>query len=487
MADAILHIKDSYYFEVPKFLVRSNYPDKFFPNFWVRLDDEFQEWEADRLYEKLQSLADKDEGFGALPAKEKLIADWKHWQHHDHANHGKPFDVYLEEHAALLNAEFKSWRASSLSHKNEDLDTFLSQANPKHESFGWFATRLAKKEWAARWTEAKEQAGGDAAVEAYKVDPNIKKWDAKKVEGYNNALHGKILIPQPFGVQKNLYEMESGLGISKFMIIEIVMVLGIAAVFIWLASRVRSSDRPKGKIWNLLEAVLLFIRDQIARPAIDSHDHAEGHGDHGHSDHGHGEHGHDTHGHGEKALAHHKAKVEHEGDKYVPYLWTVFLFVLAGNLMGMLPWVGSPTASFSVTLALAGATFLMGLISGSKKFGIIGYWKNLVPSMGLPICIAVLLVPMLFAIEVLGLFIKHGVLGIRLLANMVAGHLVLLAVMNMAFSLEGATSSAWPITAVIAVLGSTAFSCLELFVAFLQAYVFTFLSALFIGAAVHKH
>ena len=92
---------------------------------------------------------------------------------------------------------------------------------------------------------------------------------------------------------------------------------------------------------------------------------------------------------------------------------------------------------------------------------------------------------MLFAIEVLGLFIKHAVLGVRLLANMVAGHLVLLAIMGLAVA--AAAAPMWPLTATISVVGSALFSLLELFVAFLQAYVFTFLSALFIGAAVHHH
>jgi len=105
----------------------------------------------------------------------------------------------------------------------------------------------------------------------------------------------------------------------------------------------------------------------------------------------------------------------------------------------------------------------------------------------LPLPLGVILKPMIFLIEVLGFFIKHGVLAVRLLANMVAGHLVLLAIMMLAFSAEGARSDFWSITAVISVLASTAFSVLELFVAFLQAYLFTFLTALFIGAATSRH
>jgi F-type H+-transporting ATPase subunit a len=107
--------------------------------------------------------------------------------------------------------------------------------------------------------------------------------------------------------------------------------------------------------------------------------------------------------------------------------------------------------------------------------------------MDLPWILAIFLKPMILLIELLGLTIKHAVLSVRLLANMVAGHVVLLGIMTLAFSLEGAASNLWPFTAVISLAGSTLFSCLELLVAFLQAYIFTFLSALFIGAAIHHH
>jgi F-type H+-transporting ATPase subunit a len=127
------------------------------------------------------------------------------------------------------------------------------------------------------------------------------------------------------------------------------------------------------------------------------------------------------------------------------------------------------------------------MVYGVRRFGIFGYFANQIPAMDLPLIMAVFLKPLVFLIELLGLLIKHSILSIRLLANMVAGHIVLLSIMALAFSLEGASSSAWPLTAVISIVGSTLLSCLELFVAFLQAYVFTFLSAMFIGAAIHQH
>jgi F-type H+-transporting ATPase subunit a len=207
----------------------------------------------------------------------------------------------------------------------------------------------------------------------------------------------------------------------------------------------RGDIRPRGRLWNMFEAILIYFRDHVARPAIGGHD----------------------------------------ADRFVPLLWTLFLFVLTCNLLGMIPFLGAPTSAFGVTLALAAVTFLTGLYFGMRKFGALGYWKNQVPHMGLPWYMAIIIVPMIFLIEIMGLLIKHVVLGVRLLANMMAGHLVLLAVMGLAVAAAG--SSLWGVTAVIAIIGSTLFSCLELFVAFLQAYVFTFLSALFIGMAIHHH
>jgi F-type H+-transporting ATPase subunit a len=131
--------------------------------------------------------------------------------------------------------------------------------------------------------------------------------------------------------------------------------------------------------------------------------------------------------------------------------------------------------------------------AGMKKWGFFGFFKNLVPSIDMPsylFPLKVIIVGMLFVIEFAGLIIKHGVLAIRLLANMVAGHLVLVSIMFIAFELHNVqqmTGGTWYIAAPISILGVTVLSLLELFVAFLQAYVFTFLSALFIDSVLHHH
>jgi len=278
-------------------------------------------------------------------------------------------------------------------------------------------------------------------------------WSTAKVDAYNERLAGKILIPQPFGKLRNLYEPEAGVCISKFLIIEVAVALMLLAVFTWLGRKMRDGGPPRGRLWNLLEVFLIYLRDNVARSAIGQHD----------------------------------------GDRFVPLLWTIFMFVLGCNLCGLIPWVGTPTGSFGVTLALAAATFLTSCLSGMAKFGVVGFFANQVPAMTLPLVMAIFIKPLLLALELVGLCIKHAVLAIRLFANMVAGHLVLLGIMGLAFGATAAATFAdappwlWGGTATVAIGASVLFSGLELFVAFLQAYIFTFLSALFIGAAVHHH
>jgi F-type H+-transporting ATPase subunit a len=424
MASSILHIKDSYYFEVPRFLWpsdRKSIAD--FPEHYVRLDPDYQLWEAHRQVDALAG----DAAFQDVPAKESLLEQYEHWSH-ESANFAKPFDRFLEE------APSQTWFQRQLA-LGKFAKTQKGETDADHKARLEKAETLADK-WAAHKATAED------------VDGYIKQvgeWPAAKINAYNHELQGKIIIPQPFGKLRNNYQPESGFAISKFMILEVVVAAILLLAFTRLSKALKGGKVPKGRLWNLFETFLLFIRDGIAKPAIGGHD----------------------------------------ADRFVPLLWTIFMFVLGCNLMGMLPWLGSPTASFSVTIALACVTFATVVLSGSQRFGVIGFWKNQVPHMGLPWYLALPIVPMLFVIEVLGLFIKHAVLGFRLLANMVAGHMVLLAILGLATA--AAASSSFYFVATVSVVGATLLSCLELFVAFLQAYVFTFLSALFIGAAVHHH
>ncbi len=233
---------------------------------------------------------------------------------------------------------------------------------------------------------------------------------------------------------------------TKFMLLELVVALLMCVVFAVLARRMRGGGAPRGRIWNMLEAMIVYMRDYVARPAIGSHD----------------------------------------ADRFMPLIWTIFFFVLGCNLVGILPWFGTPTGALGVTAALALVAFLTVIGSGMMKLGPVKFWKAQVPHMDLPKPIAIFLVPLIFCIEVMGLCIKHFVLAIRLWANMTGGHIVLAVLM--AF-IAVATSGIFLWVGVTAgsILGAFAISLLELLVAFIQAYIFAFLTALFIGMAVHPH
>jgi len=165
----------------------------------------------------------------------------------------------------------------------------------------------------------------------------------------------------------------------------------------------------------------------------------------------------------------------------------MFFFVLFCNLLGMVPWAGSPTGALAVTGTLAFIALVTVVGSGMKKYGLIGYWLSLVPHMDVHWTLAIFLVPMLLALEVLGLLIRHSVLAVRLLANIFAGHLVLAVIVGFIAAAAHTVLVLWFGVTVASVLGATALSMLELFVAFLQAYIFVFLSSLFIGMALHPH
>ena len=261
--------------------------------------------------------------------------------------------------------------------------------------------------------------------------------------------HSGFGIPNIFGVTQPLIgtpEKPFLTGrLTKFVAIELVVAILMFVIFYWLGQKIKSGKKPKGKIWNALEAMVVFIRDEVARPAI-----------------------------GNKDL-----------DRFLPFILTVFFFVLGLNLFGMIPGFGSATGSIAVTGVLALFVFAVVVGSGIKKMGFVQFLKAQVPTMDLPPALRAILVPLIFVIEIFGMLVKHFVLAVRLFANMFAGHLVL--AIFVAFIGVCAGTTLYYAVAPIAVLGSIAFSALEVFVAFLQAYIFAFLASLFIGLAQHAH
>ena len=232
-----------------------------------------------------------------------------------------------------------------------------------------------------------------------------------------------------------------GWGISKFMLMEIVAALLCVLVFIPMARRLRGGRVPAGRFWNLFEAILVFIRNTIARPVIG----------------------------------------EHDADRFLPYLWTAFFFILFNNLLGMVPFGAAATASYETTGALALCTFLAVHGSGMIKMGPVGYLKSMVPH------VPIMLWPLIFVIELIGHLAKSFALCVRLFANLYGGHMVATVMLAFIVLLANTHSSWFWVVAPGSVIGVILFSLLDLFVAFLQAYIFTFLSAVFIGMAVHPH
>ena len=165
---------------------------------------------------------------------------------------------------------------------------------------------------------------------------------------------------------------------------------------------------------------------------------------------------------------------ERKYKKYVPYLLTAFFFILLNNLLGMVPILpggANLTGNISVTLFLAMCTLVLTVFSGNKN-----YWRHIFATPGVPIPILIIMVP----IEIVGIFTKPIALMIRLFANVTAGHIIILALISLIFINK---SIAW---SALSVPMALFISVLELLVAFLQAYLFTMLSALFIGAAVEE-
>jgi F-type H+-transporting ATPase subunit a len=197
--------------------------------------------------------------------------------------------------------------------------------------------------------------------------------------------------------------------------------------------KTREGKAPSG-LGNGLEALVLFLRNEVVIPNVGAH-----------------------------------------GNGYVPYLLTLFFFILFANLLGLVPYGATATGNISVTGALAIVTFVVIELAGMKAQGW-GYMKTIVfwpndMALGMKLPITFILTP----IEIFGKFTKPFALAVRLFANMISGHVVLLALISLIF-----TFGSWLLVPA-PILIALAISLLELFVAFLQAFIFTLLSSVFIG------
>ncbi len=165
-------------------------------------------------------------------------------------------------------------------------------------------------------------------------------------------------------------------------------------------------------------------------------------------------------------------------EKYLPFLLTLFFFIWFGNLLGLLPAAANLTGNIAVTLTLAVIVLIITLASGGKY-----YWSHIFDPLGssMPWIAKIPLYIILWPIEIIGIFTKPFSLMIRLFANITAGHIIILSIISLTFIAQSIA------VGIGATLFATVMNMLELFVALLQAYVFTLLSAMYFGQAVEEH
>ena len=224
--------------------------------------------------------------------------------------------------------------------------------------------------------------------------------------------------------------------------------VSIALLLIIFISVAKSYTKNKGKapkgIQSLVEPIIIFVRDDIARAAI-----------------------------GEKKY-----------EKYLPYLLTIFFFIFLNNLIGLIPFFpfgANVTGNLAVTGIMAVFTFIITTFSGNKD-----YWKHIYNAPGVPWWLK-FPIPLMPVVELMGLFTKPFVLMVRLFANIAAGHIIVLGFMSLIFIFGSIKGMLGVAVAPVSVAFGIFMGFLELLVAFIQAYVFTLLSALYFGMAIEEH
>ena len=250
--------------------------------------------------------------------------------------------------------------------------------------------------------------------------------------------------------------------VTKYQLLAVFAAVIVAGLMIPLAKRVSTGEPVRGALWNMLEALLLFIRDEVARPNIHSgHDH-------------HPETPTDAESHKHEAEEAHKDPQHYLADKFVPFLWTLFLFILFANLLGLIPGSYTVTSQIIVTAVFAVGIYGLSLVLGFSLHGM-KFLGILVPP-GTPGW----LLPLMIPIELISQLARPISLAVRLFANMTAGHVILGVLFGLAIS--GGLLIGWlPFAFTIAMNG------LEVGIAFIQAYIFTVLSCVYLGDAVTLH
>ena len=263
--------------------------------------------------------------------------------------------------------------------------------------------------------------------------------DATEIEFGGAVVHLDALSIDPIRIGSVLIDLSP----TRHAVVMVVVALLMLATFIPLAGvlRKRRKEKAPSGLSNAIEAMIVYFRDDVVR-----------------------------------------ANIGHGADAFTPFILTIFFFVLGMNLIGLTPLGITPTANISVTAALAVISFVVIEAAGFTALGPAGYARTIffLPP-GLPFFMKPPLLAILTIVEALGKLAKPFALAIRLMANMTAGHTLILLLMGAIFVLQSY------LVGVGAVAVASALMILELFVACLQAYVFALLTSVFIGLIRHAH
>lgn len=319
------------------------------------------------------------------------------------------------------------------------------------DAFGSSTAAVASRRYAidasgAHGAPSAAEAPAQGAENAHGGEPEADAMAAATAEQLHSETATEAHDPAPAPYDAPLVpvgaEMVLDLSLTRHLVFAWLAIGLLLALFLPLAGKYRRgvgrTSAPRGALHNMLETLIVYVRDEIAKPNIGA---------------------------------------KHE--RFLPYLLTVFLFILTCNLLGLVPFGATATANITTTAVLALITFVITQFAGTKD-----YWLHILWPPGVPAFVKPILIP----IEIMGMFTKPFALAVRLFANMTAGHLVILNLLGLIFIIAGGFGpvAGWG-TSVPAVLLTVAVYALEVLVAFIQAYVFTVLSALFIGMATAEH
>ena len=245
--------------------------------------------------------------------------------------------------------------------------------------------------------------------------------------GYH-LVHGDSEVIKPVDESRVVYDFSITKNVASMLLSAVILILIFTSIG-------KSYQRNKGKapkgFQSAMEVIILFIRDDVVKPNV-----------------------------GPKY------------EKYLPYLLTLFFFILVNNILGLLPGSANLTGNIAVTMTLAVLTFIVVHLNANGN-----YYKHLIRPTGVPLPLLIIMIP----VEIVGVFMKPFSLMVRLFANMTAGHIILLSLFGLIFIFQSFAIA--PVISLFALF----LNFIEIMVAFIQAFIFTLLSSMYIGSAIEEH